>query len=57
MQNMRKEGNLENVSLVAAKMSFDKYRDSGVIDKQSFMKEMRALIQKTKPNMDDNAKI
>jgi len=44
LQQMRKEGNLESVSLVAAKMRFDQYRDAGVIDKQSFMKEMRALI-------------
>ena len=39
-------------------MQFAKYKDDGIIDKQSFMKEMRALITHANgKNMSDNAKM
>ena len=54
---LREEGCLEKVSLVMAKMQLDPYRDAGIIDKQSFMREMRALVQKTNPDMTENQTI
>ena len=41
---LRKEGGLEQVSLVWAKIAFEKYRELGVIDRDSFLYEMRTLV-------------
>ena len=41
---MREDANLTNVSLVRAQMQFKKYKDDGILDKRSFMKEMKELI-------------
>ena len=54
---LREEGCLEKVSLVLAKKQLDPYRDAGIIDKQSFMREMRQLVQNTMKNMSENQTI
>ena len=51
---MRDDCALQQVSLVRAQMRFDKYKDDGIIDKSSFMKEMRALIDECNGDMTDN---
>jgi len=35
---------LQNVSLVRASLQFAKYKDDGIMDKPSFMREMRELV-------------
>lgn len=54
---MREDCNLKNVSLVMARLQFAKYKEDGIVDKASFMKEMKDLIIRTTPNMSDNARI
>ena len=54
---MREDCNLQKVSLVMAQMQFAKYKDDGILDKPSFMKEMKALIMKCTPDMSDNQKL
>ena len=41
---MREDCKLQSVSLVLAQMKFAKYKEDGIIDKTSFMKEMKELI-------------
>ena len=45
LMKMRKDCKLKNVSLVVAQMHFKKYKEDGILDKKSFMKEMRAIIE------------
>lgn len=44
LMKMRQDANLTNVSLVRAQLQFKKYKDDGIMDKQSFMREMKELI-------------
>ena len=46
---MRDEAALQSVSLVRAQMQFEKYKEDGILDKQSFMRDMRELIEACNP--------
>ena len=55
---MREDCQLQNVSLVLAKMQFEKYKEDGIIDKTSFMREMKELILRCSgDSLSDNAKM
>ena len=55
---MRKDCQLQNVSLVMAQLQFSKYKEDGILDKPSFMKEMKELILKCAgDDMSDNQKM
>ena len=51
---MREDCGLQQVSLVRAQMQFEKYKEDGIIDKKSFMKEMKMLIETCNKNMSQN---
>ena len=38
-------------------MQFAKYKDDGILDKPSFMKEMKALIMRCSPDLTDNQRL
>ena len=57
LQKMREDCNLKNVSLVLAKIQFAKYKEDGILDKPTFMKEMKELITKCSPTMSDNQRM
>ena len=54
---LREEGCLQKVGLVAAKKQLEPYQDAGIISKQDFMREMRQMITSTQPNMTENQTI
>ena len=54
LMKMREDCNLQKVSLVVAQMQFAKYKDDGILDRPSFMKEMKALIIRCTPDLSDN---
>ena len=54
---MREDCNLQKVSLVVAQMQFAKYKDDGILDRPSFMKEMKALIIRCTPDLSDNQRM
>ena len=54
---MRDDAGLQQVSLVRAQMQFEKYKEDGILDKQSFMREMRELIEACNTQMSDNQRI
>lgn len=55
LMKLRADCNLKNVSIVLARLQFAKYKDDGIVDKASFMREMKELIIKCTPDMSDNA--
>ena len=55
LMKLREDCGLQNVSLTMARLQFASYKDDGIIDKASFMKEMKVLITKCNGNMSDNA--
>ena len=58
LMKMREDCQLQNVSLVLAKMQFEKYKEDGIIDKTSFMREMKELILRCSgDSLSDNAKM
>ena len=58
LMKLREDCNLQKVSLTLARLQFAKYKEDGIIDKASFMKEMRELIMKCNGDgLSDNARI
>lgn len=57
LMKLRADCNLKNVSIVLARLQFAKYKEDGICDKASFMREMKELIIKCTPDMSDNALI
>ena len=55
LMKLRADCNLKNVSIVLARLQFAKYKEDGICDKASFMREMKELIIKCTPDMSDNA--
>lgn len=55
---LRTDCNLQNVSLTLARLQFAKYKEDGIIDKSSFMKEMKELIMRcSAQSLSDNARL
>ena len=54
LMKMREECGLQQVSLGRAEMQFSKYKEDGILDKPSFMREMKELITMCNPNMTEN---
>ena len=54
LMKMRTDCQLQKVSLVLCRLQFKKYAEDGILDKQTFMKEMKTLILKCTPEMSDN---
>jgi hypothetical protein len=54
IQEMRGKAMITNVTLCCAEHKFKQYADAGLIDKNSFFKEMRDLIEEANPMMNEN---
>ena len=57
LMTMREDCALKQVSLVRAQMQFSQYKEDGIIDKPSFMREMRELIEACNRDMTNNQRM
>jgi hypothetical protein len=53
---MREKAMISSVTLSSAEERFKKYADVGLIDKNSFLKEMREIISQANPEMNGTQK-
>jgi hypothetical protein len=51
IKEMREKAMISSVTLSSAEEKFGKYADVGLIDKNSFFKEMRQIIKEANPDM------
>ena len=56
IKEMRQKAQITSVTLCCAESKFRQYADAGLIDKNSFFKEMREIIEEANPAMNETQK-